>query len=147
MRQKFSPHSLCSCISFLGCPNHNYAATGLIIGIWSLNLCGQMWHEMHSYLVHSIRSRVMQSVMSIYIRVCVCVCVCRKKSGARLAYSWSKNPRRRAHGAFFSHLDIMNVTLNRRFTPDRALLPFLCSRLCAPLGVPPCTHTRVHWDC
>ena len=123
-------------------PNLNYAATGLIIGIWNLNLCWQMRHGMHSYLVHSIHGRVMQSVMSIYTCIYIRVCVCRKKSGAHLAYSRSKNPRKSAHEAFFSHLDIMNVTLNHRFTPDRALLLFLCLRLCAPLGGLPPVHTH-----
>ena len=35
----------------------------------------------------------------------------------------------------YIHVDVVNVIVNCCFTPVRALLPFLCSYLCAPSGL------------
>ena len=58
----------------------------------------------------------------------------------RLVSSWSKNSWKSIHGAFLSHLDVVNVTVDYQFTPGQALLLFLRSCLC-PLRV---AGARVH---
>lgn len=45
-----------------------------------------------------------------------------------------KNPEKIAHGAFLLLLNIVNVTINYRFTSGRALPLFLCSYVCALSG-------------
>ena len=59
-----------------------------------------------------------------------------------------KNLWKSAQGAFFLHLDIVNVMLDCQFTPDRVQLFFLCLCLCAPLGVTgswgPGVHTHTY---
>ena len=42
----------------------------------------------------------------------------------------SINLQKSVHGAFLSHFDIVNVTVDSQFTIDRALLMFLCSHMC-----------------
>ena len=65
----------------------------------------------------------------------MCVCVTKYQLLSALSV---KNVQKGTHAAFLSHLDIVNVTVDCRFTPGQALLPFLCSYmyLCAvpPLG-------------
>ena len=78
----------------------------------------------------------------VYIYVCVYIYI--YIYATKLAYfasSGSKNPWKSVNGAFLSHLHIVNVTVDCLFTPGRALLLFLCSRLCTPLGL----HTRANW--
>ena len=81
--------------------------------------------------------------MYVYIfKTCACIYVTKNCSFSAFLV---KNPQKSAHEAFFLHLDIVNVTLDCWFTPDRALLLFFCLRLCAPLGPQgPEAHTRVH---
>ena len=52
---------------------------------------------------------------------------------SHLAFSRSKNTWKSIQGAFLSHLDVMNVTVDCQLTPGQALLPFVCSHMCAPL--------------
>ena len=72
------------------------------------------------------------AISRVYIYIYMCVFVCMSQKIARLASTWSKKS---AQEAFFSHLNIVNVTLDCQFTPGWALLLFLCLHLCAPSGL------------
>ena len=48
---------------------------------------------------------------------------------------WIKNYWKSTHGAFLSHVDVMNEMVNCWLTLGQTLLLFLCSHMCAPLRV------------
>ena len=91
---------------------------------------------------------VMNRITLLHIYMCVNImCICHKNHSFGIFPV--KNLQKIAQGAFFLHLDIVNVMLDCWFNPDRALLLFLCSCLCAPFGFTevtgPGVHTRAHW--
>ena len=109
------------------------------ICVFAVVSCGSTYAGLHANgvivvltlcVLFSVHRRVMQLV-SLY----ACVCVYMSQKIACLASSRSRNLRKSYQGAFFLHIDIVNVTLNCQFTPDQVLLLFLCSCLCALLRV------------
>ena len=54
----------------------------------------------------------------------VCIYMCMSQNIGHLVSYQSNNIQKSTHAAFLLHLDVMNVTVNCRFTPDQVLLSF-----------------------
>ena len=58
-------------------------------------------------------------------------CICMYSSQAVWCVAGQKNVQKSTCAAFISHIDVVNVMVDCRFTPSWALFPLICSFFCA----------------